>query len=304
MLKRVFLTLIILLICCKSYADSKLTALTALTAPAGDDLLYIVDDPSGSPTSKKITWDNLGRISLDVISTDLGSNIVKTTIISNDLSVALPKIDILSSDVNALMLTRDIISNDVAELKLSADIISRDLGLVILQSGITSTDVIALQLSRDIISNDIASIKLSNDIISRDLGIVIATSGIISNDVGNLKIHSMTFPINDPDNLEVTNGMPLWTNTLGRTLNIIKISADSDTDDTYCYLSLASQHNYTNSEDIAQIYITENGTGVYYDNVPSARIVRTALTPDSSVLFSYLSGDSGYIKITITLQEA
>lgn len=47
-------------------ADTKTTALTALTAPAGEDLLYTVDDPSGTPTSKKITVANLGRANLEI----------------------------------------------------------------------------------------------------------------------------------------------------------------------------------------------------------------------------------------------
>lgn len=37
-------------------ADQKLTALTAQTTPADEDLLYTVDDPAGTPVSKKITW--------------------------------------------------------------------------------------------------------------------------------------------------------------------------------------------------------------------------------------------------------
>lgn len=37
---------------------SRVSALTALTQAAGEDLLYIVDDPAGSPTSKKITTKN------------------------------------------------------------------------------------------------------------------------------------------------------------------------------------------------------------------------------------------------------
>ena len=35
-------------------ADKKITQLTALTAPANTDLLLIVDDPSGTPISKKV----------------------------------------------------------------------------------------------------------------------------------------------------------------------------------------------------------------------------------------------------------
>ena len=40
-------------------ADSKITALTALTTVAGEDLVAIVDDPSGTPVSKKATIDQI-----------------------------------------------------------------------------------------------------------------------------------------------------------------------------------------------------------------------------------------------------
>jgi hypothetical protein len=39
--------------------SSKITELTALTTPAGSDLLVIVDDPTGTPVTKKITIDSL-----------------------------------------------------------------------------------------------------------------------------------------------------------------------------------------------------------------------------------------------------
>ena len=40
-------------------ADKKVTQLTALTAPANTDLLLIVDDPTGTPVSKKIELGDL-----------------------------------------------------------------------------------------------------------------------------------------------------------------------------------------------------------------------------------------------------
>lgn len=40
-------------------ADTKISALAALTTPANEDLLAIVDDPAGSPITKKITVNDL-----------------------------------------------------------------------------------------------------------------------------------------------------------------------------------------------------------------------------------------------------
>jgi len=40
-------------------ADTKLTGLTAITTPTLDDLLYLVDNPGGTPASRKITVANL-----------------------------------------------------------------------------------------------------------------------------------------------------------------------------------------------------------------------------------------------------
>jgi len=63
-MKKHLSTIIAALILCLGFhvgvwADSKITALTELTAVASGDMLYIVDDPSGTPVSKKITALNL-----------------------------------------------------------------------------------------------------------------------------------------------------------------------------------------------------------------------------------------------------
>ena len=40
-------------------ADKKVTELSAITNLSGDDLLLVVNDPSGTPTSNKVTVTNL-----------------------------------------------------------------------------------------------------------------------------------------------------------------------------------------------------------------------------------------------------
>ena len=55
-------------------ADSKLTALTAVTTSTGDDLIYIVDDPSGTPASYKITKDNFFKFTDGGVIYDANGN--------------------------------------------------------------------------------------------------------------------------------------------------------------------------------------------------------------------------------------
>lgn len=68
-------------------ADSTISGLTALTTPAAEDLLVVVDDPSGSPVNKKITLRSLfgnvtanvsitGNLSTSANNTLQGSNTV------------------------------------------------------------------------------------------------------------------------------------------------------------------------------------------------------------------------------------
>lgn len=43
-------------------ADTKITELASLLVPSDDDLLLIVDEPSGSPVNKKITFGNFLKL--------------------------------------------------------------------------------------------------------------------------------------------------------------------------------------------------------------------------------------------------
>ena len=49
-------------------ADTKLTGLTATTTPDATDLLYIVTDVGGTPTSKKIAYSDLGASSTEILA--------------------------------------------------------------------------------------------------------------------------------------------------------------------------------------------------------------------------------------------
>ena len=75
------LILAVLLFCSLCRADTKTTGLTELTAIADADILYVVDDPGGSPLSKKITVVNL----FDTIDTSLKL----LTILTNETGTGL-----------------------------------------------------------------------------------------------------------------------------------------------------------------------------------------------------------------------
>ena len=66
-------------------ADSKLTALTEMTDPLGSDLMYVVDDPAGTPASRK-TY--LGTYNLLPDGYMINGKI-SVTVATNDITVAL-----------------------------------------------------------------------------------------------------------------------------------------------------------------------------------------------------------------------
>ena len=67
-------------------ADKKITALNAATALSTDDLFHVVDDPSGSPTNKKITSDNV----FNKVPSYLGLASTPATFTSGAIDVTTP----------------------------------------------------------------------------------------------------------------------------------------------------------------------------------------------------------------------
>lgn len=59
-MKKVFILLLCIFVATEiKAADTELQDLDAITTPSTDDVFYIVDDPTGTPSSSKITWDNM-----------------------------------------------------------------------------------------------------------------------------------------------------------------------------------------------------------------------------------------------------
>jgi hypothetical protein len=54
----------------------KVSALTSLSAPSSDDLIYVVDDPAGTPTGKKATLK--ATIEANMVGNVAFANSVKT----------------------------------------------------------------------------------------------------------------------------------------------------------------------------------------------------------------------------------
>lgn len=76
-MKKLLAILMLLLVPVSAFAaDTKVTALSADTAPTATDLIMVVDDVSGTPTSKKVALS------------DLDSLFVETSLATNDLDAA------------------------------------------------------------------------------------------------------------------------------------------------------------------------------------------------------------------------
>jgi len=72
-------------------ADQKVTELANLTAAASEDVFYVVDDPTGTPVSKKITAKSLfGAVPANTTFTQLATFNNKVTAANGVVTLAVP----------------------------------------------------------------------------------------------------------------------------------------------------------------------------------------------------------------------
>jgi len=70
-------------------ADKKVTELSAITNLSGDDLLLVVNDPSGTPTSNKVTVTNLfANVVPNVVHRGTVTNRANTTFVGTTMTVS------------------------------------------------------------------------------------------------------------------------------------------------------------------------------------------------------------------------
>jgi hypothetical protein len=69
-------------------ADKKVSQLTALTTPSSEDLLLVIDNPNGTPTSKKITLKTFfGAVPSNTVFNSNTTIVCSNTIITANVNI-------------------------------------------------------------------------------------------------------------------------------------------------------------------------------------------------------------------------
>ena len=95
-------------------ADKKVSELTAVTSVSGDDLLLVVDDPSGTPTSNKITVSNFFA-GVSVISTFNANTTFNADLVVESTNV----LDGINDRMQVANVTSSYVTNTVFQSEIS-----------------------------------------------------------------------------------------------------------------------------------------------------------------------------------------
>lgn len=114
-------------------ADTKTTALTAMTTPVGTDLIYVVDDPGGTPASQKLTfanaWTNYYKVQADTLYQPLDGDLTSIAALT---TTAYGRALLTQADEAALKAT--------INLEIGVDVQAYDAGLASIAGLTTAAD--------------------------------------------------------------------------------------------------------------------------------------------------------------------
>ena len=184
-------------------ADKKVSELSAITNLSGDDLLLVVNDPTGTPTSKKVTVDNLfANVVSDTTHKGIVTHNANTVFVGNKMTVG----------ANATF---------SGTLTVSGSLV---------QSGSIERNGVQIQ-NANLIVNAVTTangtLKLEGSLVT-DSGVIIGTNGRIhaNNSIENGTITYDMVNFVD-DYLEVANAVPLIESTITTQSNIDSIHFDT-----------------------------------------------------------------------------
>lgn len=101
-------------------ADKKVTQLNSLTSLSADDLFMVVDDPSGTPTNKKVTAGNVfGNINIPAAVGPSGSLSLRTLSPTSDNSTTQYPTGSMWFDNDYLYIVVNQTSNGIKRILLS-----------------------------------------------------------------------------------------------------------------------------------------------------------------------------------------
>ena len=121
--KIVFILLAMVLVTPLYAADSEVQDLSAITSPATGDVLYVVDDPTGTPASRKITIGNLLGV-----ANDLDSNGDVADDSHAHTTTSISGLDI-SDDTNLAVTAPITLTDDTVGITVAKDIVAAGTGM-------------------------------------------------------------------------------------------------------------------------------------------------------------------------------
>ncbi len=191
-MKKLLLFIFILLISTSAYSqDSKLTALSDITSPVATDDLYIVDDPGGTPISRKIDISALMAVATDL---DAGGALSTDSVSDNEIDYTTVTLADLTFDVGSVSTTEFGYLNNVTsaiqtQLNAKEGTLTNEAGLYSALSDVTNF----LQTGDTLDDDDVAFDDADSNFTATTIGAAIEE---LDNDSGGSAPNQSDYKIN------------------------------------------------------------------------------------------------------------